>query len=253
MSSPDKLTIETPEQTSLEFPLAGIGSRFLALAADTALQMLALLILVVIAAIVIPGARWLGRAGTQWVVALLVLGLFLINFGYFAFFEAVWNGQTPGKRYAQLRVMKDSGQPITAYEAIVRNLVRIVDALPAAYAVGIVSVLLSRLNKRLGDYVAGTVVVHERPLEGVSPTWERVTRTAALTYDVSPITPEEFQLIETFLLRRGSLEPAVRRHMASEIADRVGKKLSVPPEARLHSETFLEAIAEQRRRLSRYR
>ena len=160
----DHLTIETPEQIPLEFLLAGIGSRFLALALDTAIQVLAGALLLIAATVIAGTALMDSPQGATWAMAALALAWFLVQFAYFAFFEALWNGQTPGKRYLHLRVINDSGRPITAYEAISRNLLRIVDSLPGIYAVAIVSALLSAKSKRLGDYIAGTVVVHERPL-----------------------------------------------------------------------------------------
>src|ERR1700685_24494 len=96
---------------------------------------------------------------------------FVTQFGYFAFFEIVWNGQTPGKRWTHLRVIKDSGQPIGAQDAVLRNLVRIVDALPTLYATGVIAFLTSPQNKRGGAYAAGTVVVHEKPLQGAGLMW----------------------------------------------------------------------------------
>jgi uncharacterized RDD family membrane protein YckC len=124
----DKLTIDTPEQTALEFPLAGIGSRFVAMAADTSIQILIGLALLILGAIM---GQTLSLFGTpQWVFAILIILFFLLYTAYFAIFEAIWNGQTPGKRYAQLRVMKDDGRPITAYDSVARNLLRIVDSLP---------------------------------------------------------------------------------------------------------------------------
>jgi uncharacterized RDD family membrane protein YckC len=160
----DKLTIETPEQTVLEFEVAGVGSRFLALAYDTLLQILVgigLLIIFLIAGVALPGATQSGI----WFAAVIILAYFVLYFGYFAIFEVLWNGQTPGKKKEGLRVIKDSGRPITPAEAVGRNLMRIVDQLPAFYAVGICSVLLSRQNKRLGDFVTGTIVVHEKSLQ----------------------------------------------------------------------------------------
>src|ERR1700676_99774 len=96
----DKLTIDTPEQTSLEFPLAGIGSRFLAMVADTAIQIVVGIVLFTVLTLTIPALGLLGSASPQWVLAGMIIGFFLIYYGYFAFFEAIWNGQTPGKRYA---------------------------------------------------------------------------------------------------------------------------------------------------------
>jgi uncharacterized RDD family membrane protein YckC len=248
MSSPDKLTIETPEQTSLDFPLAGIGSRFLAVAADMAVQAVAAGFLVISAALLVPGFRWIGWSsvlGPQWVIAGVIFGLFLIHSGYFAFFEAVWNGQTPGKRYAQIRVMKDDGRSITVYDAIARNLLRIVDELPGVYAVGVISVLFSKQNKRLGDYVAGTVVVHEKAIEGARPFLEMQSDSSMPTYDTSRITLDELHLIETFLYRRDSFDPAVRTSMAAQIAGRIGQKLEVRVAGWPQTEKFLEAVYEQ--------
>ncbi len=161
MQAPEKLTIDTPEQIALEFPLAGAGSRFLALAIDSLIQIGGLLGLGLLGL----GALWLRSAGFQasstWIVAGLLFAGFAIYYGYFAVFEAMWGGQTPGKRTVGLRVIKVSGEPITTYEALLRNLLRIVDQMPAIYAVGVLSVFFTSRNQRLGDLVAGTVVVQE--------------------------------------------------------------------------------------------
>jgi uncharacterized RDD family membrane protein YckC len=109
----DKLTIETPEQTVLEFEIAGIGSRFLALAYDTLLQILigiGLLFIMVIVGVALPDSLKSG----MWFLAIIVLAYFVLYFGYFTIFEVIWNGQTPGKKKEGLRVIKDSGRPITA-------------------------------------------------------------------------------------------------------------------------------------------
>src|SRR5271163_3488960 len=167
----DKLTIETPEQTVLEFEVAGVGSRFLALAFDTLIQILLGIGLLVVLAI--AGVSLSSEAKTGiWFLAFILLAYFVLYFGYFAIFEVLWNGQTPGKKKEGLRVIKDSGRPITPAEAVGRNLMRIVDQLPAFYAIGICSVLLSRQNKRLGDFVTGTIVVHEKSLLDAKPVWE---------------------------------------------------------------------------------
>jgi len=248
MTSIDKLTIDTPEQTALEFPLAGIGSRFLALAVDTLIQFIAFMALLIGFSALSSALDFVPGAST-WAMAAFILFAFLLTFGYFAFFEALWNGQTPGKRYTRLRVIKDSGRPITVHEAIARNLLRIVDQLPGIYAVGIVTMLISRQNKRLGDYVAGTVVVHEKPLEEVKPVWAVAEKPVAVVYQAARLSAEEFELIETFLQRRAFLSEDVRRDMARQIADRMAKKLDVRVEQRPSSESFLEALAQERRAL----
>jgi uncharacterized RDD family membrane protein YckC len=252
MASSDKLIIETPEQTSLDFPLAGIGSRFLAMVADTAIQGVTAFLLVLVIAYATPGLSWLGTITEQWAFALLFLAIFLIYSGYFAFFEAIWNGQTPGKRYAQLRVMKDDGRPISAYDAIARNLMRAVDSLPAFYGVGVLSVLISKSNKRLGDFVAGTVVVHEKALEGARPFLDTAKPADGPVFNTAAITPDELRLIETFFSRRDGLDPSIRTSMAAQIARRIGEKLNVRVVGWPQTEHFLESVLDQYRSTGRF-
>jgi len=264
MTSLDKLTIDTPEQLALDFPLAGIGSRFLALALDTLIQMaigivlgIALVVLTVAVGSVSssPDSGW-------WIVAIWILAYFVLQFGYFAIFESIWNGQTIGKRQMQIRVIKDDGRPITVYDAVARNLLRLVDSLPGIYGVGIVSMIFSKQNKRLGDYVAGTVVVHEKKLEGFLPATVTAAAptasdsaplsTPATSFGVAKLSAAEVKLVETFLDRRADLNDGVRRSAARQIADRVGSTLSVPHEERRSPETFLEEVLAERRSLSSF-
>ncbi len=247
----DKLSIETPEQIQLEFPLAGVGSRFLALAYDTLLQAAAGIVLFLIGLFAVSEVA-VSRPLDLWVSALLVLLTFLVQFGYFAFFEAIWQGQTPGKRYVHLRVMKDNGQPMTTYDAVARNLLRIVDSLPGFYAVGILSVLLSSENKRLGDYVAGTVVVHEQPLEQQAQL-KYAGEAASSSYDVVRLSAEEFQLMEAYLLRRNQLAPEVRERLTRQIVERITPKLEISPEDQRQPERLFEKLVSDYRSRSRFR
>ena len=98
-------------------------------------------------------------------LALLILAAFVLYYGYFAVFETMWSGQTPGKRAIGIRVIAASGRPLGAVDAILRNLLRIVDQMPGMYAVGLLAIFLTSRNQRLGDLAAGTVVVHDRPIE----------------------------------------------------------------------------------------
>jgi uncharacterized RDD family membrane protein YckC len=244
----DKFTIDTPEQTSLEFSLAGTGSRFLALAIDTLIQ-------IVIAALVGIAAAILVSAGSlagPWIAAAVFLLFFLTYYGYFAIFEALWNGQTPGKRIIRLRVIKDNGQPIRTTESVGRNLLRIVDQFPFFYAVGIASVLLSKKSKRLGDFVAGTIVVHERALEDIKPVWEMGAASDGLKLGSEHLTLEDLGLVEAFLNRRSSLAGDVRYNAAAKIVDRLRPKLQIPEGVSLRNEQLLEAIASERRASAKY-
>jgi uncharacterized RDD family membrane protein YckC len=147
MDQLDQLNIETPEQVDLRLPIAGIGSRFLAILADTILQIAVEIALIFLYFLFVSAASR-GRLGNitdtagKWLVAAMVLFNFLLYWGYFALFEAFWNGQTPGKRLVKIRVIKDSGRQITLFEALARNLVRIVDMIPPNfYLVGLVTML----------------------------------------------------------------------------------------------------------------
>ena len=251
----DKLTIETPEQTSLEFAVAGIGSRFLALALDTLIQMLVSFVAGIGGSIVIGLLSDAVPKAGMWGAAILILFFFVLYFGYFALFEIIWNGQTPGKRRAGIRVIKDSGRPLTPAESIGRNLMRIVDWLPAFYAVGMVSAILTKENKRLGDLVAGSLVVRESAFSNLKPAWQTAETPAAPA--LSPmgadrLSPEECVLIDSYLNRRLDLEPSVRFRMADEIFRRLKPKLMLPAESTLSSDRILEALAYERRASGRY-
>jgi uncharacterized RDD family membrane protein YckC len=252
----EKLIIETPEQTSIEFPLAGIGSRFLALLIDTLIQIgVGIILGLLFAALSFSfGSEGFGRSSTTaiWGIAIVIFGFFLLFYGYFVLFEAIWNGQTPGKRLTHIRVIKDSGQPVTAIDAVGRNLLRIIDQLPAVYGIGVICAWISPQSKRLGDYVAGTVVVHEKPLESVPAQWSTLQQPGGHQYSASRLTPEEFALIDAFLSRRNSLEAGVRYDMAAGIVRRIESKLVFPPD-RPSAEKLLEEIAHERRSNAGYR
>jgi len=251
-SSFDNLTIETPEQTALEFPLAGIGSRFLAILADSAIQAVLAVAVGVTAVYLFPLARLSSAVGPQWTLASAIILLFVIYSGYFAFFEAIWNGQTPGKRWAQIRVIKDDGRPISAYDSIARNTLRIVDELPTMYVTGVICIFFSKQNKRLGDYVAGTVVVHEKTIQEARPFLETKSDSSWPVYDTSVITLDELHVIETFLHRRDSFEPSLRTSMAAKIARRIGEKVGANAMGWPQTEKFLEAVYEQYRSTGRF-
>lgn len=241
----DKLIIDTPEQVHLEFVLAGIGSRFMAIFLDVLIQIVLYGVLVLISlALGISGFFNAGRS--IWWIALLTLVIFCIYWGYYAIFEALWKGQTPGKRWAGIRVIKDSGRPINAFEAIGRNLVRAVDFLPAFYGVGVVTMLLNAKNRRLGDYVAGTIVVHESSDRESSLFFNTPTRTDFTLHQAAGLTLQEAELIETFLARRLEIPPEVRKFNGQRIADMISVRLSIPPESRPpDNENFLELMVRE--------
>jgi uncharacterized RDD family membrane protein YckC len=251
----DQLQIDTPEQIALELPLAGIGSRFLGLAIDTLLQIV--LYVTAVLALAFVGAtgirRYLRWVPLNWVPAVVILGLFCIYWGYFAFFEIIWKGQTPGKRAAKIRVIKESGRPINAYEAIARNLLRAVDALPGFYGVGILCVMLNSQNRRLGDYVAGTVVVHDKRTEEVKPEWVTAKEPATTNPQLALVPSEELVLIETYLHRRAEMDLTLRDQVAFKIASRITDKTGLQRDPNQSLDDFLEGAARQIRDTARFR
>lgn len=253
MSSFDKLTIETPEQTQLEFPLAGIGSRFLAIALDSIIQTLAYIVLGLLALFLFGGQlAHVWRAAWNWSQAIFILVMFCMYWGYYAIFETLWNGQTPGKRLAGIRVIKETGRPIAVFEAVSRNLVRVIDQIPGVYAVGCITMFLNKKSKRLGDFVAGTVVVHEKKEDAAEPFFNLQAATPIPAYQVSKLSLIELELIETFLARRLDIPPEVRVATARRIAERISQKLGCerPPS---DDEDFLEVVAKQCRDSLLYR
>jgi uncharacterized RDD family membrane protein YckC len=249
VSAPEKLTIETPEQVALDFTLASIGSRFLALAIDTAIQVAAAIVVVLITAGVTIGAALTWSALEAWTAAVMLLAFFVLYYGYFAVFEAMWSGQTPGKRVVGLRVLGVSGRPISTFEAILRNVVRIADQLPGIYAIGILVAFVTERHQRLGDLAAGTVVVHEQPLAQQPGT--AVPRPVRMRYGAGRLTPDEVAVIETFLRRRPELTYYGRLRASRKIAMHVKKRLdlaAIPDE-----EAFLEDVAAEFRETGRYR
>lgn len=249
----DKLTIDTPEQVHLEFVLAGIGSRFMAVFLDTLIQALIFfgVFLLMLAFALTPIFE--GKFPI-WVEAIAIFIFFCIYWGYYALFEIFWKGQTPGKRWAGIRVIKDSGRPINAFEAIARNLMRAVDWLPGMYGAGVVTMLLNEKHRRLGDYVAGTLVVHETSDREPQVFFNTPTSTEFVLPQAAQLTLQEAELIETFLARRLDIPSNVRWQNAQRIAQMVSTRLAIAPEARpTNDEQFLELLVREFRNRAKYR
>jgi uncharacterized RDD family membrane protein YckC len=244
VNSFEQLRIDTPEQIALELPLAGIGSRFLAMAIDTLIQAALYLITALIFIFTMPvGSSVLMFLPRLVGPAVAVFIGFAVYWGYFAIFEILWKGQTPGKRFAGIRVIKESGRPINAFEAVGRNLMRAVDGLPGIYGVGLVCMMCNRQSRRLGDYVAGTVVVHERPTEEIRPSWNTAAEASTVSSSLGQVTADELLLIETYLHRRWELDPQVRLPTAIQIAERIKAKTGLQSLPQQHVDDFLEEAA----------
>jgi uncharacterized RDD family membrane protein YckC len=228
------VTVRTPESVAFHYELAGLGSRFLALICDFIIQSLFTLALFFLVVLIIPAAgttpRGLGLNPQQlasFFAALAVIVSFLIFFGYFIVFEALWNGQTPGKRLLGIRVVRDGGYPIDLGSSVLRNLIRIVES-AFAYVPSAISVLLSSQNKRLGDYAAGTIVVRDRAFEVTSPqTWLQGDSVPDLppVAGADTLSEQEWELVNRYVDRRSSLPPAIAAATAARVAAVVRPKL----------------------------
>ncbi|HET9363453.1 MAG TPA: RDD family protein, partial [Candidatus Angelobacter sp.] len=235
------------------FVLAGIGSRFMAAFLDVLIE-IALYGLLIIISLSLGFSGFFNATRSIWWTALVTLVIFCVNWGYYAVFEAIWKGQTPGKRWAGIRVIKDSGRPINAFEAITRNLIRAIDFIPICYGVGVLTMLLNSKNRRLGDYVAGTIVVHETSDRESSLFFNTPTRTDFTLHQAAGLTLQEAELIETFLARRLEIPPEVRRFNAQRITEMISARLNIPPESRPpDNEIFLELMVREFRSRAQYR
>jgi uncharacterized RDD family membrane protein YckC len=277
----DQLNIDTPELVSIEMPVAGIGSRFIGALLDSLILLGAFIVLVIVRAVILAALGLFGSNSVNWGRGIFFLIFFVLIWGYYSLFEAFGNGQTLGKRAAKIRVIHQSGRGITFFESLARNLVRYADFLPFFYGVGIVAMFMSRRSQRLGDMVAGTLVVRERETE--APSWALApTRTfTAPAVSAEPIasgssqtgsgvwggpphlrvalpapalarlSASDLEVLEGFFSRRLDMDLATRSALAGRIASALCAKsgLVIPPETSV--ETFLEAVAHQVRELGR--
>ncbi len=236
-----RIALETPEHVKLEYQLADLGSRAAALAVDLAIIVAAMLLVALV-------FRYTGGFGQA---VLYIVGFFAV-WGYFLFFEAVWDGRTPGKRALGLRVLHDGGEPLSFQGSVLRNLIRIVDLQPGLTGMaGAASILFNRRAQRLGDLVAGTIVVRDAgggEMFGDEPQTDGRAGRPRLSV-------EQFALVAGYVARRTGLEPEVRSRVAASVWDAVWSAAgggSLDPEAapdthlvRLHAEEAPRHAARQ--------
>ncbi len=234
--------VRTGESVAIRYELAGLGSRFLALMLDMLAQSVIAIVVLFGFAFASPAIQRLGPFASKniygWVVAFAILIFFLIFFGWFIIFEAWWSGRTPGKRALGLRVVRDGGFPLDVGAAIIRNLVRIAELILGFYAISAVSALISKENKRLGDFAAGTLVVRDRA-DAVPDLDAYLARQARSDIGLSA---EDRLLAERFLARRATLDRTARYRLATQIAEKIRPTLAASY-AHLDDEALLEFLA----------
>ncbi|HEX7978800.1 MAG TPA: stage II sporulation protein M [Gemmatimonadaceae bacterium] len=229
--------VETPELVVLTYSVAGIGSR--ALAAITDLVIVAVVFLLIgIASLALRLTRGFVYVGvsSSWGTALLVLAQFALLWGYYVLFEGLMDGQTPGKRFHRIRVVREGGYSVTFGVSAVRNLLRIIDMQPVFfYLVGMASVLLTKRGRRLGDIVAGTLVVREDVRRTTSEPEAAPARQTAQALQTQ-LSEDEYTVLARFVERWPTLEPQRRTALAHQLAVRFGASLvddGRPPAPRL--------------------
>ena len=229
------IDVETPELVVLSYTIAGVGSRALAALIDS-LLCIATIIGIVVAVGELTPASTSGQSKPSffdaWATAIITLAVFCVLWGYYVLFEGLADGQTPGKRILRLRVVRDGGYSVTFGASAIRNIVRLIDIQPVfLYAVGIVSVILNKSGKRVGDIVAGTIVVREALVRQLAPTAPTAQDAASPAPLQTALTEEEFTVLERFMERRATLDSDRRSALAAQLAKRMAAALAASAEA----------------------
>lgn len=217
------LQVETPEQIAFSYSVAGIGSRGAAALIDTLICLGTLTVITIalsLIALAFAGSERGDPGDAAWFLAIYLLFQFAVLWGYYVLFEGLWDGQTPGKRIMRLRVVRDGGYSVTFGASAVRNLLRIIDIMPAPlYLVGIISAALTPARKRLGDIAAGTFVVKEtraEPSAAARPS--AVPQRAPMV--TARLSDDEYAVLELYVQRRAQLDAERRRAIAAQLGAR---------------------------------
>ena len=245
-----QVSLETPESVELEFKLAGIGNRIYALVIDYIVLGLILIIILIawiILLLLLEDFLNSSERVSLWLRAIQILIIFTIYVGYFVFFEVVGQGQTPGKRRVKIRVIGDDGRQISLQQSTLRALLRPVDDI---FFLGVFLIIFSKKEKRLGDWLAGTIVVQEEPLMNsetevlsLSSEAESLANILVKEAQISRLIPEDFALIKRYLQRRNEMTPQAKIEVSSRLAKRFKEIIAlekIPPEAT--ASLFIEAV-----------
>lgn len=232
------LTITTPEHVPIRLEPAGAGSRFLAILIDSLL----------VTAISAAAGMLLMLVLPQGLAAALLITLnFVLTWGWHVFFETRKQGRTPGKRMLRLRVIDARGLPVSLYQSLVRNIVRVLDFAPAFYGIGAVATLTTRSRRRLGDLVADTLVVRDtQPVEWkgqvASERRHNSLRTPRVLRQIrNRITLEEREFLLTLCIRADRMSPAARYDLMQEVAAEYRQRLDFEDPS-LSGENFVRAL-----------
>ncbi len=218
------IPIETPEGISLSYELASLSDRGMAYLVDLLVRFAALAVIGALFFLFLGEARLAGLG--LWLVI-----YFLLEWGYFVLFELLWDGQSPGKRLFELRVIKSAGHPVGFYDSALRNLLRGADLVPMTYAVGAISILASGRFQRLGDLAAGTIVIRERKAGLGVRSLKTDRELAQAELRAVTLSHRERHLLAEFLHRKDRLHPERREELAEILAAAYSRCYHLPGEA----------------------
>ncbi len=247
----NRIRLRTPESVELEFALAGIGSRAQALLIDYLVLGIGLfLFLVAWGYFSVSALDVLNQLGFDedtignWLVAVGLLIYFFVYVGYFVFFEVFWQGQTPGKRYCQIQVIRDDGRRVGLQQSSLRSLIRPIDDI---FFLGAILIALTPREKRLGDWLAGTLVVQLGRIETdvsflVTDAARQLAQDLPDQSTVDQLHPDDFAVIRELLRRRSMMEPQARQQVTVNLAHQVADRIHFTIRAGITSEMFLEAV-----------
>ena len=242
----NRVKSRTPESVELEFILAGLGNRIYALIIDYLIWSSILILVLIVWAFLVTQVAWLRSEPIRlWITAIQLLILFGVYVGYFICFETLWRGQTPGKRYVKIRVIREDGRNVGIQQSILRSLLRPIDDI---LCLGFLFILFTAQEKRLGDLVAGTILIQEgqtvakQKIE-ISPVATDIATRIIETGKIAALTPDQFATIRKYLYRYPALAPAARNSVSDRLANQLLQRIELtetPPSIDAH--LMIEAI-----------
>ncbi len=235
-----ELVLLSPEKTILSFPLAGIGSRFLAHFLDAFILMFVMMGIQF-------GLGTLAAMGGRSSIVLAISRILLVlgPFAYFILLEGLWNGQTLGKKAARIQVRMADGTPVTFGATVGRNFLRVADFLPSFYFAGLIACFTNPNSQRLGDLVANTIVVHLAPpipRMGPAPHTAGTHALEHLVPDVSRMTLEEYNVVKRLADRFPQFSNKVQEQKVRDVWNPIAAKHRIPPIAGVHPVYLMEAV-----------
>ncbi len=243
------IRIDTPESVDLSLEPAGFGSRFLAAFVDGLVQAAGVLSIVLMLIPLQLFFRFGGLAGglsSAAVTGILLVLLGLLFVLYKPLMEAIWNGQTVGKRAAGIRVVRSNGLPVGVLAVIIRNLLRIVDYLPVYYLIGSICVLATERNQRLGDMAASTVVIKEKkpvvPAVPAQLSHKPTCNLNVLQQYVLPLHEADLVAARGYWQRRSGFDEATRQRLARVIAEGLAVRMGWTEPLPEVAEWFVEEV-----------